>query len=140
MDVPEHGWSRSIDLWIRSAASFGVGNLARSRGELPAEVIYEDEWTIAFTAHAPVTAGHTLVIPKTHFENLFDITDQLAAAIGLATKATGIALLDRHTTTGINVLHASGADAQQSVFHFHQHVVPRRPHDGLDMWLRVMER
>jgi histidine triad (HIT) family protein len=113
---------------------------AISRRELPADIVYEDELTIAFAAHAPVTNGHTLLIPRTHIENLFEASDELAAAIGFATKATAIVLLQRHNVTALNVLHASGPDAQQSVFHFHHHLVPRRSEDGLDMWLRVLDR
>lgn len=109
------------------------------KGGSPAEVIYEDELTIAFTAHAPVTEGHMLLIPKTHTENLFDISDALAAAIGLAVKNTAIVLSSRHQVTGVNLVHASGPDAQQSVLHFHHHLVPRRHLDGLDMWLRTTE-
>jgi histidine triad (HIT) family protein len=112
---------------------------AISRRESPADIVYEDELTIAFAADAPVTNGHTLLIPRTHIENLFEASDELAAAIGFATKATAIALSQRYHVTALNVLHASGPDAQQSVFHFHHHLVPRRSKDGLDMWLRVLD-
>jgi histidine triad (HIT) family protein len=43
-------------------------------------------------------------------------------------------LMAKHEATGINLLHATGKDAQQSIFHFHLHVVPRYPQDGLDLW------
>lgn len=122
----------AIDVQVCSFCAIG-------RGEAPAEIIYEDELTITFAAAAPVTEGHTLLIPKAHTENLFDISSDLAAAMGLAVKAAVIVLSQRHRMTGINLLHASGPDAQQSVFHFHYHLVPRRPRDGLDMWLRVGE-
>jgi histidine triad (HIT) family protein len=112
---------------------------AISRRESPADIVYEDDLTIAFAAHAPVTNGHTLLIPRTHIENLFEVSDELAAAIGFATKATAIALSRRYNVTALNVLHASGPDAQQSVFHFHYHLVPRRSQDGLDMWLRTTD-
>jgi histidine triad (HIT) family protein len=110
-----------------------------SRRESPAYIVYEDDLTIAFAAHAPVTNGHTLLIPRTHIENLFGVSDELAAAIGFATKATANALSQRYQVTALNALHASGPDAQQSVFHFHHHLVPRRAQDGLDMWLRTTD-
>ncbi len=113
---------------------------AISRRESPADIVYEDDLTIAFAAHAPVTNGHTLLIPRTHIENLFEVSDELAAAMGFATKATAIALSQRYHVTALNVLHASGPDAQQSVFHFHHHLVPRRSKDGLDMWRRAIDR
>lgn len=112
---------------------------AISRRESPADIVYEDDLTIAFAAHAPVTNGHTLLIPRTHIENLFEVSDELAAAIGFATKATAVALSQRYHVTAVNVLHASGPEAQQSVFHFHHHLVPRRSQDGLDMWLRTID-
>jgi histidine triad (HIT) family protein len=113
---------------------------AISRRESPADIVYEDDLTIAFAAYAPVANGHTLLVPRIHIENLFEVSDELAAAIGFATKATAIALSQRYHVTALNVLHASGPDAQQSVFHFHHHLVPRRSEDGLDMWLRVLDR
>ena len=112
---------------------------AISRRESPADIVYEDDLTIAFAAHAPVTNGHTLLIPRTHIENLFEVSDELAAAIGFATKATAIALSQRYHVTAVNVLHASGPEAQQFVFHFHHHLVPCRAQDGLDMWLRTTD-
>ena len=113
---------------------------AIARRESPAYVIFEDDSTIAFAALSPVCVGHTLLIPKIHVANLFELADEQAAALGLSAKSTAMVLRARHQVNALNLLHASGQEAQQSVFHFHVHLVPRRLHDGLDMWLRTVDR
>jgi histidine triad (HIT) family protein len=134
--------SSAPGLWSSSMTSenYECNFCAIARRESPAEMVYEDDLTVAFAARAPVTKGHTLLIPRAHIANLFEVSDDLAAAIGFATKANAVVLSQRYQMTGLNVLHASGSDAQQSVFHFHHHLVPRRAQDGLDMWLRVIDR
>lgn len=100
----------------------------------PASVVYEDDRVIAFAPIDPVSVGHTLIAPKSHYENLSDIAVESLNDIMAVAKSIAIDLLARHGATGINLLHATGKDAQQSVPHFHLHVVPRYPHDGLDLW------
>lgn len=104
--------------------------------ELPATIVFENDEFLAFSPLEQVTEGHTLVIPKKHFENVFDFeSPSLERLMGVAqTVAKG--LVEKNGATGVNLLHASGKDAQQSVFHFHLHVVPRYKDDGLDLWLR----
>jgi len=104
--------------------------------DAPANIIYEDDNTIAFATKDPVSKGHTLVIPKAHVENLFDISRQELADLGVTTQKVATLLKDHHRATGMNLLHASGKDAQQSVSHFHLHIVPRFKDDGLDMWIK----
>jgi histidine triad (HIT) family protein len=104
-----------------------------TRHEL-ANVVYEDDRVIAFVPIHPVSVGHTLVVPKSHYENLSDITvESLNDVVGVA-KSIAVDLLAKHGATGINLLHATGKDAQQSLVHFHLHVVPRYPQDGPDLW------
>jgi histidine triad (HIT) family protein len=88
-----------------------------------AETVYEDDRVLAFVAVNPVSIGHALIVPRTHCENLVDITvESLNHVIGIA-KSIAMDLLAKKGTTGINLLHATGKDAQQSVFHFHLHVI-----------------
>ena len=104
--------------------------------ELPANIIFENEKFLAFPSKEQVSKGHTLLIPKKHFENIFDFeTQSLERLMGIAQQISK-ELIQTNTATGINLLHASGKDAQQSVFHFHLHIVPRYPNDGLDLWIR----
>ncbi len=104
--------------------------------EVPAKVIFENDEFLAFPPIEQVSKGHTLLIPKKHFENIFDFeSGSLERLMGIAQEiAKG--LVEENDATGINLLHASGKDAQQSVFHFHLHIVPRYKDDGLDLWLR----
>ena len=96
--------------------------------------MYEDDRVIAFVPIHPVVVGHTLVMPKSHHENLVDIPVELLTGIMAVAKSIAMDVLAKNSATGINLLHATGKDAQPSVFHFHLHVVPRYPKDGLDLW------
>lgn len=104
--------------------------------EIPSTVFFEDEDFLAFSPIEQVSKGHTLLIPKKHQENVFDIdTNSFEKLAGIAQKLSK-KLAEIHKATGVNLLHASGKDAQQSVFHFHLHIVPRYENDGLDLWFR----
>ena len=104
------------------------------RGKAPAQIIYEDGVSFAFAPRFPISAGHTLIVPKAHAADLFDIAPDALVAVILATQRIARALLECGAE-GVNLLHASRLAAQQSVFHFHIHLVPRYAGDGLDLWL-----
>lgn len=104
--------------------------------EAPVTVVFENEEFLAFPTIQPITKGHTLLIPKVHSENIFDIDASSFERMAGVAKKLAKELVDSNGATGINVLHASGKDAQQSVFHFHLHIVPSYPNDGADLWLR----
>lgn len=104
--------------------------------ELPADVVYEDGNVLAIKTIVPVSEGHTLVIPKRHYENILDIDEQALGYVAQVSRELAPKLKDQHGATGINLLHAAGKDAQQSVFHFHLHIVPRYENDGLDLWFK----
>lgn len=109
---------------------------AIARREAPARITYEDDSLLAFTPLEPVTPGHLLLIPKAHSESILDIDTDLLSALSARAQELAAQMIDQDDVTGINLLHASGKDAQQSVLHFHLHIVPRRPEDGLDLWFR----
>jgi len=104
------------------------------KGEIPCEKIWEDKNFLAFADAHPVAEGHTLVIPKEHFENIFELSDELAGKINLVCKKVALLLKDKFNVEAVNILNASGKEAQQSVFHIHYHIIPRRKEDGLDLW------
>ena len=94
-------------------------------GDLPSTRIAETERAIAFMDINPATHGHALVVPREHSRDLLEITqDDLAACTALAQEIAGRAK-DRLGADGVNLLNCCGADAWQSVFHFHVHVIPR---------------
>jgi histidine triad (HIT) family protein len=104
--------------------------------EANAEIVFEDQISVAFAPLKPVAEGHLLLVPKTHFENILDIDDKILKEIVITSKKISSDTMKENKATGVNILHASGKDAQQSVLHFHLHIVPRRPDDGLDLWLK----
>jgi histidine triad (HIT) family protein len=107
------------------------------KGELEAKKVHENESVLAFIPKEQVSKGHTLVIPKEHFESIFDIPKNSLAEVMEMSQGLSQKYKTELNATGVNILHASGKDAQQSVFHFHIHVVPRYTNDGLDLWIKA---
>ena len=103
--------------------------------ELPGKIVYENDNIFALVPIDQIAEGHLLVIPKKHYKDIFDIPDNVLKELISVTKKISIDLKNGDVTA-VNLLNASGIDAQQSVFHFHMHVVPRRKDDGLDLWVQ----
>jgi histidine triad (HIT) family protein len=104
--------------------------------KLPAKIIFENDEFLAFSPLDQISKGHTLLVSKKHFENIFDFeTESLKRLMGIAQEIAKD-ITQKNDATGINLLHASGKDAQQSILHFHLHIVPRYKDDGLDLWLK----
>jgi histidine triad (HIT) family protein len=100
-------------------------------GELPSQRVDEDEHTVAFLDISPATRGHALVIPRRHAPDLLQIEpDELAATTRAAQRLARYAV-ERLGADGVNLLNSCGADAWQTVFHFHIHVIPRYRGDPL---------
>lgn len=97
-------------------------------------IVFENDTIIAIKPLSEIKPGHTLVIPKQHYVDLFDIPEGVLKNLISVSQQLAKSLKDKYKSTGINLLHASGKDAGQSVFHFHIHVVPRFVNDGLDLW------
>lgn len=95
------------------------------RGEAPCHRIYEDAATLAFLDVMPQSDGHTLVLPKVPVENLFDLDDAAAAAVMHTARRVALALREVCRPDGLTLMQFNGADAGQTVFHFHLHLVPR---------------
>jgi histidine triad (HIT) family protein len=100
-------------------------------GEQPAHVVDEDKATIAFLDILPWTRGHALVVPRRHSRNLHEIDGDDLRAAALAAKRLAARMRDRLECQGINLLNSSEPAANQEVFHFHIHVLPRWSDDGL---------
>lgn len=103
-------------------------------GEIPSYKIYEDDYVYAFLDIACDTYGHTLVIPKKHCENVMDCDSVSLAHILPAIQKIANHYVQDCGFSGVNILNASGESAQQSVFHLHFHVIPRKEGDGVDAW------
>lgn len=98
-------------------------------GRQPGCIVYEDERAIALMDIYPVYAGHTLVVPRTHYENLVSCPKDLAAHLFTLAARLGPAIMEAAQGTAFNIWTANGADAGQRVFHLHLHVLPRFPDD-----------
>jgi len=90
-------------------------------GDLPGNIPYQDEKAAVIIA----LEGHPLVVPKEHYTDIFDLPDDVAAAIMQTTVKVAKALKLVTNCDGINLVQSNGASAGQEVFHFHMHVKPR---------------
>lgn len=93
-------------------------------GEIPSRQVYEDDRAVAFLDIQPWHVGHTLVVPRRHFDDV--LADPTALTeIAPAVSATARLLVDRLGADGMNVLSNAGAVSGQEVFHLHVHLIPR---------------
>ena len=104
------------------------------KGEIPSNKVYEDDKTIAFLDINPVSKGHTLVIPKNHCNDIFDMREEDAKAVMAASKRVANAAMQRLGAAGVNLLNANRKAAGQEVFHYHMHVIPRYENDGMKLF------
>ena len=106
-------------------------------GEIPAARVYEDALTVAFMDIGQVNPGHVLVATKRHAATLLDITPEEAAAVMQAAQRVASAVQATFDPPGLTLLQANGREGDQTVFHFHLHVVPRHGNDGIALsWPR----
>jgi len=97
--------------------------------ELPSYTIYEDDYFKAILDLFPGSLGHTVLIPKQHAADIFELPDEIAAKGLVVAKKIAAAIKIALGCGGINVLQNNGVDAGQSVQHFHIHLIPRREND-----------
>ncbi len=102
--------------------------------EIPSKIIYENEFVFAFLDIAKDTYGHTLVIPKKHVKNILDCDDETLYEVMKAVKKISNHYIDNCGFQGINILNSNELEAQQSVFHLHIHIIPRKKEDNIDAW------
>lgn len=101
--------------------------------EIPSEKIYEDEIVFAFLDIRPVNIGHTLIVPKEHFKNIFDLPEDTLTHMMKVVKKISIAL-KKFGSDGINIHINNEKAAGQIVFHSHIHLIPRFEGDNLFHW------
>ncbi|MSU54612.1 MAG: HIT family protein [Candidatus Staskawiczbacteria bacterium] len=93
-------------------------------GQIDSTKVFEDEDVIAFLDVNPKALGHCLIIPKKHFENIFDIDQEILKKVMVATKNISINIKKSPDITGVNLISNNGQGAGQEVFHFHLHIIP----------------
>lgn len=104
------------------------------RGEIPAERMYEDGETVAFLDIRPNNPGHTLVIPKEHAANIYEISEGSLCAVMRAAKRLAVAVKQGVSADGVNIAMNNDSAAGQVIFHAHVHVIPRFANDGYAHW------
>lgn len=104
------------------------------RGEVPSFKVYEDSDTLAFLDIHPVAPGHTLVVPKVHSTNIFDISSESWSAVTETTRKIAIAIEASLGTDGVNLMMNNREHAGQVVDHPHMHLIPRHKGDGFKLW------
>ena len=95
------------------------------KGEIPCIKVYEDDKVLAFEDINPIADGHTLIIPKRHAQNLWEISGEGLIAIHLASQKIAHGIKEALKTTGVAALQLNGRGVNQVVMHYHLHLIPR---------------
>ncbi|NNF36281.1 MAG: HIT domain-containing protein [Saprospiraceae bacterium] len=108
-----------------------------TRGESPSWKVYENEHVYAFLDINPVSRYHTLIIPKNHYKDIFEIPDdelrEVVSVVGMLSKL----YKEKLGIENLQVVNSNGVDGQQDVFHIHYHIVPRKAGDGQNIKWKV---
>lgn len=102
--------------------------------ELPADIVYEDDKTLAFLDIAPTTHGHTLVIPKKPVVNIFDADEETLDAVMRTIRTIAPAVRDAVGAHGLHINSNHGEAAGQEVPHLHFHIIPRHARSEFSFW------
>jgi histidine triad (HIT) family protein len=102
--------------------------------KIPAEIVYEDKNFMAILDVTPINPGHTLLVSKKPFVNIFDMPDKLLEKIGPLLKKLSQAVKKATKVEGLNIGMNNGEVSGQSVFHMHIHIMPRTKDDGYQLW------
>jgi histidine triad (HIT) family protein len=102
-------------------------------GEIPSDKVYEDQTVLAFLDINPVNIGHSLVVTKNHYKDIYETPYEEIAEVTKAVKKVSESL-KKIGADGVNVAMNNGQAAGQVVPHMHIHVIPRYVNDGFEMW------
>jgi histidine triad (HIT) family protein len=94
------------------------------RHEAPASRVYEDKDSAAFLSIRPINEGHTLVVPKKHYENIYEVPDEEVASLFQVVKKVAVAVRNAMSAEGVRIIQNNGNAAGQVVFHLHVHIIP----------------
>ncbi len=104
-----------------------------AKGKIPSATIYEDSHFAVILDVNPATKGHCLIIPKEHFDNIYDLDGETAGKLFSLATCIARAMKDALNCDGLNVIQNNGEIAGQTVPHFHLHLIPRYEGDGVDL-------
>jgi histidine triad (HIT) family protein len=100
-------------------------------GDIPSATIYEDADFRVILDIEPASKGHALILPKEHYENLYELPDELASKAMIVAKKVIARMTEVTGCAGYNVLQNNGVAAGQTVFHYHMHLIPRYENDDV---------
>ncbi|MSR71561.1 MAG: HIT family protein [Candidatus Taylorbacteria bacterium] len=103
-------------------------------GQVEAPKIYENDSTFVFLSNSPNNLGHSLVIPKKHFENIYEIDENTLAEVAKTFGKVANAIKKSLNAKGVNIIQNNERAGGQGVFHIHFHVIPRYQDDDFDHW------
>lgn len=106
------------------------------RGEADAHVVLDEEHCLAFMDLMPQSPGHTLIIPREPAQDIFDLSTAALGQLVATTQRVARAVKAAFEPPGMMIVQLNGADAGQTVFHIHFHVIPRYPGEGLTLHSR----
>ena len=106
-----------------------------ANGEIPSKTLYEDDMFRVIMDISPASKGHSLILPKKHFANIYELDNETACETFVLAKRMATVMTKALDCDGFNILQNNGEAAGQTVFHFHTHLIPRYKDDsvGLDM-------
>ena len=101
-----------------------------ANGEIPSKTLYEDDAFRVILDLGPAAKGHALILPKSHYANLYELPEDTAAAAMVLAKKLASHMAEALTCDGFNIIQNNGEIAGQTVFHFHLHLIPRYEGDS----------
>jgi histidine triad (HIT) family protein len=108
-----------------------------ANGEIPSRTLYEDKDFRVIMDLNPATKGHALILPKEHYKNLYEISDETAAKVLPLAKKMATLMTDKLSAEGFNLIQNNNEIAGQSVFHFHMHLIPRYSDDNQNLVMKA---
>lgn len=96
-----------------------------ANGEIPSATVYEDEDFRAILDLGPASKGHTLILPKEHYDDLTTLDEKIGSKVLSVAARIGKAMKEGLGCAGFNLVQNNGEAAGQTVKHFHMHVIPR---------------
>ena len=110
-----------------------------ANGEIPSATLYEDEDFRVILDLGPASKGHSLILPKSHAANIYELPDEIAAKAMVLAKKMATKLRDGLNCDGFNIVQNNGEIAGQTVFHFHMHLIPRSKGDEVGLGWKMGE-
>lgn len=110
-----------------------------ANGEIPSKTLYEDEEFRVILDLRPATKGHALILPKSHYKNLYELPEETAANVMKLAKKMATTMTQKLECHGFNLVQNNNEVAGQTVFHFHMHLIPRYEDDNQRITWKPME-